>query len=476
MNRIALHALLGAILNSIMLSSSFGQLANENSMMSYGGWNDGAGSCLFRDYQSIGVNPANLGIYAEDGVTKVNLGFFDSYGLFYSDALPKSQVLSSLFGRNPLSAEEQESIARLFLETGNSYTAEIVPVSLSVQFPKFGGLGFKWRERFSGTTIFTTPLADIVFNGINSDYIDTIIIDVIGNQIGLVDENTNVADLFNGSQVKFNWLREYNLSFGRSVFGNKALSLFAGGSVKFLQSNATADITFDSDSVSGFAAFSSLFDINYANITDPNVQLAGRLTPVGSGMGFDLGATLAVSEKLFAAISVTDIGSIKYTGNLVTVTDALQDSLVNYIGINAATIFSDIDQLFNAQGLFQYLPASEKKVALPTMLHIGGGLHLTKQLDLAADLIQPFNKAPGNLEKTYLAALVGFSPSKNVKISAGFKGGGLTDFDIPAGVSFSLFPYQIWQFSIGTGDIISWVKQDRPTVSITLSLLRFHFE
>jgi hypothetical protein len=167
---------------------------------------------------------------------------------------------------------------------------------------------------------------------------------------------------------------------------------------------------------------------------------------------------------------------MRYTGNLVAVTDALEDSLINFIGINAATIFSDVDVLFNAAGLFEYLPDAERKVALPTTLHAGAAIHLTRQFHLALDWIQPLNKVAGNLEQTILAALVGFSPSKNVKISAGFRGGGFADFDVPAGISFSLVPYQIWQFSIGTGDLISWITQDRPTVSLTLSVLRFHFE
>ena len=34
---------------------------------------------------------------------------------------------------------------------------------------------------------------------------------------------------------------------------------------------------------------------------------------------------------------------------------------------------------------------------------------------------------------------------------------------------------QVWQLSIGTGDIISWVKQDKPSISLNLSLFRFHF-
>jgi hypothetical protein len=146
----------------------------------------------------------------------------------------------------------------------------------------------------------------------------------------------------------------------------------------------------------------------------------------------------------------------------VTVTDALSDSLVNFIGINAATIFSDIEFLYNAQGLFEYLPASEKKVSLPTQLRIGGGVHLTKNIDIGLDIIQPLNKVPGSVSTTAYAALFSILPIDNIRISTGFRGGGFTDFDIPAGISFSFLPYQIWQISIGTGDIISWIKQDRP--------------
>src|SRR5215467_3365961 len=155
--------------------------------MSYGGGNSGAGSCLFRDYQSIGVNPANLGIFNEDAV-KVNFGLFEANGLFYSDALPKSEVLPSLFGRNPLNSDEKTSIAQLFLENGNSFSSEVDPISIAVQFPKVGGFGFKWRERLTGSAILTHPLADIVFNGINSQYIDTIITDVIGQEIGIISD------------------------------------------------------------------------------------------------------------------------------------------------------------------------------------------------------------------------------------------------------------------------------------------------
>src|ERR1043165_2852743 len=82
---------------------------DENSLMSYGGGRNGAGSCLFRDYQAIGVNPADLGIFSGDEM-EVNLGFLDASGLFYSDALPKSEIVSSLLNGKNLSSDEKRAI------------------------------------------------------------------------------------------------------------------------------------------------------------------------------------------------------------------------------------------------------------------------------------------------------------------------------------------------------------------------------
>jgi hypothetical protein len=447
----------------------------ESSLMSYGGGKNGAGSCLFRDYQAIGVNPANLGIFHGDEV-QVTLGLLDANGSFYSDALPKSDLLSSLLKGQDLTTDEKTEITRNFLETGNSFSGEVMPVAIVVQFPKLGGFGFSWRERMTGSVKFSEPLADLVFNGINSKYIDTIVYDVLGQALGILNDSVNVGDLFNGSSLQYNWFREYNLTFGRKLAGNESVSAYLGGGIKFLQSNAIADISFNADTISGFAAFSPLFKINYNHLLDSTAQLSGRLSPVGKGFGIDIGTTIAVKNRFFAAVSITDIGSIKYKGNLVTVTDAFKDSLFKFIGINEANIFTSMDDIFNAEGLFQYLPSGEKTVTLPTQLHLGLGLRASNKFDFAFDVIQPLNKEPGNLPQTEYAGLVNFVPVKAIKLSGGFVGGGYTNFDIPAGISFSFFPEQIWQLSVGTGDILSLIKENKPTISFTVSLLRFHYQ
>lgn len=453
----------------------FAQEQSESSLMSYGGGRNGASSCLFRDYQTIGINPANLGIFHGDEV-QVTTGAMDASALFYSEALPKSQIVPSLLHHKHLTAEEKISIAKNFLITGNSFTDELMPFGIVLQFPKVGGIGFSWRERMTGDIKFSEPLADLIFNGINSKYVDTIVYDVVGHAIGYLDDSVNAGEFFNGSYLKYNWLREFNISFGRAIIAKKKFNMYLGGGVKFLQSNAIVDIAFDQNNISGFAAFSPLFKIDYANFTDPSVELGGRFSPVGRGLGFDAGTTISFSDKIFAAVSVTDIGSIKYTGNLVTITDAFKDSIINFIGINEAQIFSDFDSIFNAEALFHYLPGGERTVTLPTQIRAGAGWHANKHFDFAVDVLQPLNKVAGNLPQTQFAALVNYIPVKAIKLSGGLVGGGFEDFDVPVGISFSFVPDQIWQISIGTGDIVSWLRQDKPTVSLNVSLLRFHYE
>ncbi|MGB3075082.1 MAG: hypothetical protein WBB36_07160 [Chitinophagales bacterium] len=81
-------------------------------LLSYGGGTFGAGSTLYRDYQSAGVNPANLGIFGDE--TRMTFAFFDASGLVYSDALPKTDLVKSIIHGKKLSEDEKLTIAQLF--------------------------------------------------------------------------------------------------------------------------------------------------------------------------------------------------------------------------------------------------------------------------------------------------------------------------------------------------------------------------
>ncbi|MBK9731902.1 MAG: hypothetical protein IPO83_11565 [Chitinophagaceae bacterium] len=440
-------------------------------LLSYGGGTFGAGSTLYRDYQSAGVNPANLGIFGDE--TRMTFAFFDASGLVYSDALPKTDLVQSIIHGKKLSEDEKLTIAQLFAEDGLSFNYELMPVAFALQIPKVGGLSFTWKEKLSGDAILNPAFADLVFNGLNSKYIDTIIQDAAGYLVGHTDTTLSYSQYFNGSSFQSSWTRDFNISYGRKIIDLEGISIYGGIGVNFLLGNAITDISYSENTATGFAAYSSVFDIDYANITNPQLDLKGNLYPVGKGFAIDFGGTVSIKNKIFGGISVTNMGSMKWNGNLVKLNDGILDSVVNFIGVNSADIYSDIASLLNAGGLFSWSPQSEIKQTLPAQLRIGGAIRPLDKLEIGVDVIQPLNKHPGSIQQTMLSALVSFVPVKALKITTGMMGGGVADFDIPLGVAFSFTPEQAWQISIGTRDIISLFKQNTPTLSLSVSMLRF---
>lgn len=431
---------------------------------------------LSRDYQCIGINPANLGIYPTDyEVPIVTLGLLDASGMFYSDALTRSDILPSLFRGKQLTEADRRDLAQKFATNGHLMSATLMPAGLCVQFPRFMALAFSWQERLTGDVVLSEPFADLLFNGLESTYIDTIMTDIGGQLAGLPDTSLNFYELFNGSHIHYSWLRDYALAGGFALFTGPVISLYAGGAVKFIQSNAYVDVNITEDTITGFAAFSSLFNINYANLTDPNVQLGGRFAPVGRGLGIDAGLTLKVGRSLLLSGAVTDIGKITYNGNLVSVNQTLSDSLLYYLGLNYATVFSDFKNIFNAPGLFQYLPAETVQTGLPTTLRLGLGWYMSDDVRLGLSMMQPVSATLGYWSAPRFSGVLDMLVIPQLKLSAGLQFDGRQVLAIPAGVAFSLTPRSIWQISLGTGDLISVVRQNRPTLSARLALLRFHF-
>ena len=446
-------------------------VAIGQSLLSYGGGRYGAGTTLFRDYQAAGINPANLGIF--EPATTFTFAFLEEDGRVHSDAIPKSDLISSLLHGKKLNTEEKIEMGQLFAENGLSFNDDLMIVGFALQIPKGGGLAFTWKEKVTGNTILNPAFSDLAFNGLNSKYIDSIVYDAFGVAIGLLDTLQTFSDYFNGTTLQFNWRREFNISYGRQIVKLSDFKIYGGLGIKFLRGNGIADINYSNNTASGFAAFSPLFNIDYADITQPGVELKGDFTPVGKGFAVDFGGTLTYKDKIFAGISVTDLGSMKWTGNLVKLNDGIFDSLVNFAGIESANIYSELESLLNANGLFQWSETSEIKQTLPAELRIGGAIRFSEKLEAGIDLIQPFNKNPGSSQRTTITGIVTVAPIKAIKISTGFIAGGIVDIDVPLGIAFSFVPQQAWQLSFGTSDIISLLKQDRPTVSLSVSLFRF---
>lgn len=100
-------------------------------------------------------------------------------------------------------------------------------------------------------------------------------------------------------------------------------------------------------------------------------------------------------------------------------------------------------------------------------------MQIIKPIEVGVDVIQPFNKNPGSMQRTTVAGTINYTPFPYLKLSTGFVGGGIVNLDIPLGVSFSFTPQQAWQLSLGTNDIVSLIKQNKPTIALSVSLFRY---
>ncbi|MCS6992087.1 MAG: DUF5723 family protein [Chitinophagales bacterium] len=448
----------------------------DNPLVHYNPTPTETGVALARDYQTAGINPANLGIYPRDyDVPLVTFGVAEASGMFFSDALTKEELWPSLLRLRQLTSDERRDLAQQFATDGHLMTASLLPFALCVQFPKFLGASFSWQERVTGQAVLSSPFADLLFNGLQSTYLDTLIVDLSGSTFGLTDSAYNYYELFNGSSIHYNWLRDYALSAGMPLFTGSVVALYAGASIKFVQSNAYLNLHFSEDTLTGLAAFSSLFNIDYANLTDPDVQLGGRFAPIGKGTAYDVGLTLRLGKSLFVATAITDIGKITYTGNLVTISEALTDTLVNYLGLNYATLFSDFKNIFNAKGLFTYLPRTSYTTSLPSTLRLGAAWHMSHDVRLAFTMMVPVSESVAYWATPRFSSSLEMLVTPNLKLSAGVQFDKREVLNIPAGIVLSLTPSGIWQLSMGTGDLVSLVRQNRPTLSARLALLRFHF-
>ena len=99
----------------------------------------------------------------------------------------------------------------------------------------FGGLAFSIRTRATWNSNFNTDFSDVIFNGVQASYFDslsyldngdTLMIANYGNMspdslVNVVAAHAsvplNVSSIFNNSHIQLSWNREFHLGYGRRI-------------------------------------------------------------------------------------------------------------------------------------------------------------------------------------------------------------------------------------------------------------------
>jgi hypothetical protein len=430
----------------------------------------GASTAILRNWDVIGINPANLG-WRDNYLLSVGVLNFGVTA--QSEAFQSKTLRDALLHPNdPFTAADKQFYASQF----NSPNALNLQSSLtwgaaSFYHPRLGGIAVSVRDRQYAHVGLNKNASDFIFLGQDAPFLsDT------------NSYNKTLGQLFDSTNVSFLHYRELNIAYGRRIYsggtedaeGNPAVQLYLGFGFKYLWGFSSLDAKAENQEMSGHASLSTDYNIDYATINgftpqeSPNVFHAN-----GSGMAFDIGTSLIIRNKWIFGASVTDIGSIDWTNNQLFATDAQMtppDSS-NY-GLNSWDVSSQASFAFASNGLFNYGPGEDFSTTLPSKLRLGAG-YKTEHFEAGADLVFPLANKDLNLTSPYFGLGAQYNLMGWVKISAGISGNAEMGLSVPFGVVAGIA--EVVEIGVATGDVLTFVdKSKNPYLSVAVITLRFN--
>jgi Family of unknown function (DUF5723) len=487
---------------------SFLSATAQNEYSAWPATGKGVSSTFVTDYHSLGINPANLGWQSYD--KSITMGTSEFGMSIYSESLAKQDLRNQIWGvlksgtLDTLTYDQKIAAAQGFA-SDFAFNWDYNMFGFSYQNEKFGGIGFAVRSRATWASSFSSSFSDLIFNGQFSSRfdslqyfngVDTSVIANYGNMRpdsmqnvlnGQLNIPLNISDFVGDSYLRLSVNREFHLGYGRKIFGKDSVfALYAGVGAKYIQGIAMMQMQGDSASgtYSMISAFSPGFDLNYGAISTLNPSaIAGKAqnfwrSPVGYGFGVDFGVNVMIANKLHLAASVTNIGSMKYTGNVYEGQDTL---VIDYssIGLQDMNVANSVPELLEESGLFKLKGVQETTVKLPTTIRFGGSLELGKFAHVGVDMVAPFDKTlPGSVNGFAWGlggdVILPIGESSKIFIMAGVTGGGGYDIQMPLGINFVL-KGGAYEVGIASRDAVTFFVKNSPTISMAFGFARVRF-
>lgn len=452
----------------------------------------GVATTMVTDYQSIGINPANLGLRSKYETKHVTFGLLEMNASAFAKGVTSQQMKDLIFNGSSLSPSEQSHAANLFSGNNMSVNVDLMLLGLAVQSDKLGGLAFSVNDVVRGNGNLSQNFTNFAFSGgLSTQYFDKLRLNNgsvvtndpnqyenynnIGIDSALSTNGVSLGRVFQGTDVKAQYYRTFNVAYGREIFRNDVFNISAGVGVKYVMGYYYMDIQSKNGQLQGHVADNPVLSSLSNSFNVPDKSNGGNfLSPVGHGVGFDLGATAVIYDKIKLGASVVNIGGIKYSTNTYDVKDTTVYSL-NY---DAST-----GDAFNETVFWK--PSSSFTAKLPTMLRFGGSLALLEnRVEVGADIIVPLNKAAGNINTTIYAIGGDFYLKRWIKLSSGASIGGnyankidnySTHVCVPFGFTLIAGENGGWECGFSTKDIISLfdMQGKSPLYSAGLCVFRF---
>ena len=413
-----------------------------------------------RGLDAVGINPANLAL-PDDGTVTISLvpigvgvgSDFMTYGL-YNKFFTGVDSPTGRVARNLSEADKQELLNAFPGGTGRiGADAEVRPVGLALRFGGFATFAFTATERVAASATIPSAYARFLLEGVTP----------------------GSAYDFSGAAGSAAWTREYALSAGFALPDVPVFrSWSAGLSVKLVHGFAYAAVTRDDTWLSAGSN----------GVLDANVDMAGVTSqsdfrgspfpsPAGSGIGVDLGLSAELNEFLMAAISVTDIGSLRWDG------DVRQVYGLGRMHLDDPMNGAQRDSLEHAV-TGKTAPGGAFTTALPTTLRMGVQVELEKikwvkkilygEMTAACDFSQGFSDFPGSSRVGRLSLGLEYRPWQFLPIRTGVGFGGEDHFNFALGFGLKIWVVQVDIASDNIGWLLSHDSFSRGSLGVALTL------
>ena len=413
-----------------------------------------------RGLDAVGINPANLAL-PDEGTVAISLvpigvgvgSDFMTYGM-YNKFFTGVESPTGRVARNLSESDKQELLNAFPGGIGRiSADAEVRPVGLAIRFEGFATFAITATERVAANASIPSSYARFLLEGVTP----------------------GSAYDFSGAAGAAAWTREYALSAG---FALPPVPLFrswsAGLSIKLVHGFAYAAIIRDNTWLSAGSD----------GVLDANVDIAGVSSqselksspfpsPAGSGIGVDLGLSAELNEFLIAGLSVTDIGSLRWDG------DVRQVYGLGRMHLDDPMNGAQRDSLEHAvTGKTQ--PGGAFTVGLPTTLRMGvqvelGKIHWLKkvlygEMTAACDYSQGFSDFPGSSRVGRLSLGLEYRPWQFLPIRTGVGFGGEDHFNFALGLGLKIWVIQLDIASDNIGWLLSHDSFSRGSMGVALTL------
>jgi hypothetical protein len=477
----------------LLFSGKWATAQMEHSAFSLTG--HGIATPFARDYQALGINPANLDLQPEFEGKRYTFGMMELGMSFYSGSLGREEVRQNIYQEKlaEMSQAERIDFARDFSDATHSGDVDLMTIGFAARTNKLGAFAVNVRERGDFYAKLGNTASELLWLGFAAPYFDRLVLlsgDTIDNSGDLdaaaLDQviegirspgnASSLSDLLKGSVYRFSWVREINVGYGKKLIGTEKWELHGGVGVKFLLGQGLFELDATGDRARLFSSLSPVFGADYGDAVENNPSDlpsgSAPLSPVGFGVGFDLGTTLVVGERFYASAAVNDIGSIKWDGNLYELNETELETS-DEEGFGSTSFVDQVTQMVGSDGLLSWQGAQAKTTQLPTSLRFGAGFRLPL-VRAGIDVVMPVVDNAGSMERAVIAVGGEASPLPWLHVSTGVMQGGNYDLKVPAGIRFT--PKEgVYEFGIASRDVITFFTENQPTVSMAFGFMRFRF-